>query len=123
MWCPLPWNHLSVKNNGDLRLCSHSQALLKHDGKSLTVHSKDIHNCDTLKQVRSDFMKGTWPEQCTRCEIESKTGNSRNTREIEFHKHKFTHQDALNNTLADGSLVEPSFQFFDLLMGNQCNLR
>ena len=69
MWCPLPWNHLSVNNNGELRLCSHSKALLKNNDKTLTVNDTDIHNCDTLKKVRLDFINNKWPEECRRCEI------------------------------------------------------
>ena len=133
MWCPLPWTHLGIKNNGDLRMCSHSQSagsgptLLATDGKALTVadlQDQDVLNCDTLKKVRIDMLQGYWPEQCRRCESESKIGsNSRDKWETDRHKESFTRSMAIDLTSADGTVTDCKFQDFDLRIGNQCNLR
>jgi MoaA/NifB/PqqE/SkfB family radical SAM enzyme len=133
MWCPLPWTHLGIKNNGDLRMCSHSQSagsgptLLVKDGKTLTVndlHDQDVLNCDTLKQVRLDMLQGRWPEQCRRCESESNIGaNSRDKWETDRHRESFTKSMAIELTAADGTVTDCNFQDFDLRIGNQCNLR
>jgi hypothetical protein len=68
MWCPLPWTHIAVKNNGTLRMCSHSQSgsngntVLSKDKVTLNADNfaniNDVLNCDTLKQVRSDILRG-----------------------------------------------------------------
>jgi sulfatase maturation enzyme AslB (radical SAM superfamily) len=132
MWCPLPWSHVGIKNNGTLRMCSHSQSagintVLKTNDIPLTIAdlSKDVLNCDTLKSVRKDIIAGRWPEQCRRCEIESlANSNSRNNWETDKHSNYFTEQDARKNTLDDGTLINSEkFYSFDLRIGNQCNLR
>ena len=133
MWCPLPWTHLGVKNNGDLRMCSHSQSagknntLLMKEGKILTIQDLsriDTINCDTLKTVRQDILAGRWPEQCRRCQDESAVGsNSRDKWETERHKNSFTPSMAAQITAPDGSVADFKFQDFDLRIGNQCNLR
>jgi MoaA/NifB/PqqE/SkfB family radical SAM enzyme len=124
IWCPLPWNHISVKNNGNLRLCSHSQTTLKHEDRVLTVNEiSTAINCDTLKQVRKNFLEGEWPSQCTRCKNESQTGISRNLKEIKNFKDTFIYEDAKKITASDGGIVNANIQFYDLLLGNHCNLR
>ena len=133
MWCPLPWTHLGVKNNGDLRMCSHSQSagqgntLLYKSQNVLNItdlDQEDVLNCDTLKDVRRTMLSGQWPEQCRRCEQESSVGsNSRDQWETERHSQSFTRAMALESTAADGSVSGLKFQDFDLRIGNQCNLR
>ena len=133
MWCPLPWTHLGVKNNGDLRMCSHSQSagkgntLLCNNNIPLTVYdlsSVDVANCDTLKDVRRDMLKGKWPTQCKRCKDESLAGtNSRDQWETARHKDSFTKEMALSMTDPDGSVNTSNWQDFDLRIGNECNLR
>lgn len=132
MWCPLPWTHVGIKNNGSLRMCSHSQSagtgntLLFNNRKPLTVNdlSVDVLNCDTLKEVRKEIMSGNWPSQCKRCQMEHEAkGNSRNNWETEKHKESFTYEDAVARTLEDGTFVDPELQDYDMRVGNQCNLR
>jgi organic radical activating enzyme len=132
MWCPLPWTHVGIKNNGTLRMCSHSQSLGKGNtvlyNKDKELNVKDLYletlNCDTLKQVRRDILSGVWPLQCKRCEVEfQSSGNSRNVWETEKHKNFFTYEQALQNTLPDGTIIDPQIQDFDLRVGNFCNLR
>jgi len=133
MWCPLPWTHLGVKNNGDLRMCSHSQSagtgntLLMKGDRVLTVADigvEDTLNCDTLKQVRRDIMEGRWPEQCRRCQAESDVGsNSRNRWEADRLRSDMTEDMARLMTSNDGTVADDKFMDFDLRMGNQCNLR
>lgn len=134
MWCPLPWTHVGIKNNGTLRLCSHSQSgsngntvLVKNN---ITLHANsfnnidEVLNCDTLKKVRKDILSGQWPEQCRRCQNDSATGiNSRNEWETKRHLNVFTVEDAINSTNEDGSIIDPKLISLDLRIGNQCNLR
>lgn len=132
MWCPLPWTHVGIKNNGSLRMCSHSQSagsgntLLFKGNKPLSIHdlSVDVLNCDTLKEVRKEIMAGNWPSQCKRCQMEEQAnGNSRNNWETKKHKDFFTYEDAVARTLEDGTFVDPELQDYDMRVGNQCNLR
>jgi organic radical activating enzyme len=134
MWCPLPWTHVGIKNNGILRMCSHSQSgsngntVLLKDKIALTADSfaniDDVLNCNTLKQVRTDILNGVWPEQCKRCEVDSLTGiNSRNEWETKRHLGVFTLEDAINSTKEDGTITNTKLVSLDLRIGNQCNLR
>lgn len=132
MWCPLPWTHISVKNSGMLRLCSHSQsiqyneAILERDGKVLYVNQLDgdILNNDVSNLVRKQMLEGKWPDTCKRCKFESESGmNSRDKWETERHKDSFTKQDAIQITNPDGSIKQHIIQDFDIRLGNFCNLR
>ena len=134
MWCPLPWTHVGIKNNGTLRMCSHSQSgnnkntVLQKDNIFLSADSlNDINtvlNCDTLKQVRKEILSGEWPEQCKRCKVDHSTGsNSRNEWETKKHLDVFTIEDAINGTDIDGTIKDPRLVSLDLRIGNQCNLR
>lgn len=134
MWCPLPWTHVGIKNNGTLRMCSHSQSgsngntVLIKNNNALCSESfsniDDILNCDTLKQVRKNILDGQWPDQCRRCQTDSVTGvNSRNEWETKKHKDIFSFEDAVNCTDPDGTISDLKLITLDLRIGNQCNLR
>ena len=135
LWCPLPWSHLSIKNNGTMRICSHSvdaedtNVLIDNHGEPLNIKTASIDevmNSNTLKKVRKKFLQNKWPSQCARCKNEYELGkNSRNLWEAEKHlKHTFKlrQEDAEENTASDGT-VDPQILTLDLRMGNECNLR
>jgi sulfatase maturation enzyme AslB (radical SAM superfamily) len=131
-FCPLPWTHVAIKNNGSLRLCSHSQSagegntLLYKNGKPLSVAelNPETLNSDTQMQVRRDFMLGRWPEQCKRCQMEHESGkNSRNLWETVRASPWITPKDVLDVTWPDGSLETPVIRDLDIRIGNFCNLR
>lgn len=130
LWCPLPWSHIAVKSNGYLRICSHSQSggnkntLLQKDNKLLRIDDidSDVLNCDTLKDVRQQFLDNKWPDQCRRCKLEHEAGKrSRNNWEAELYD--FTRQDAERITLPDGTVTEQRILSLDLRLGNKCNLQ
>ena len=133
LWCPLPWTHLAVKNNGTLRMCSHSQSggnkntVLIKDGQELNIEDLDtidVMNSDNLKQVRRDILNDVWPEQCRRCNVESAAGHrSRNEWEAIRHKDTFTYEQAVATTADDGTIHDVEIQSYDLRLGNPCNLR
>ena len=131
-FCIIPWSHIAIKNNGSLRMCSHSQSagegntLLHKDGKPLSVAelNHETLNCDTLKQVRRDFMLDRWPEQCKRCKMEFESGkNSRNLWETERASQWITQKDVFEITSLDGEISTPVIRDLDLRIGNFCNLR
>ena len=133
-FCPLPWSHLGVKNNGTLRMCSHSQSagvgntVLHQNNKPLMLedlNSVDVLNCETLKQVRKDFMSGKFPTQCNRCKMEKESGyRSRDEWEtLRSIADGFTPAMAYENTNDDGTLKESKIMSVDLRVGHQCNLR
>jgi organic radical activating enzyme len=131
-FCSIPWTHIAIKNNGSLRLCSHSQSagegntLLHKGDKILSVADLDHEslNSDTHKQVRRDFLLDRWPEQCKRCQMEFEAGkNSRNLWETTRAYPWFSKQDAIDLTWQDGTLETPVIRDLDMRIGNFCNLR
>lgn len=134
MWCPLPWTHVGVKNNGTLRMCSHSQSagtgntMLIKDNSILSIDAlsdvNNVLNCNTLAGVRKDIVNGEWPPQCKRCELDSATGiNSRNEWETKRHLGIFDINTAISCTDANGYITDPKLMSLDLRIGNLCNLR
>lgn len=134
LFCPLPWSHLGVKNNGTLRMCSHSQSagtgntVLYQDGKRLYLEdldSVDVLNCETLIQARKDFLNNIFPEQCNRCKMEKEAGyRSRDEWEtLRASAEGFTPEMAYANTNEDGTLKQSKILSVDLRVGHQCNLR
>jgi MoaA/NifB/PqqE/SkfB family radical SAM enzyme len=133
-FCPLPWNGVSVRNNGDLRVCCNANSytknqgiLRKKDGTPYNIGRDDVkesRNSDVLKDVRATMMRGEWHEECTRCRLEEETG-IRSRREYENQTWPEARHHAFDNTEEDGTIdtKEVNLDYFDLRYGNMCNLK
>ncbi|MCS7316716.1 MAG: twitch domain-containing radical SAM protein [Candidatus Dojkabacteria bacterium] len=131
-WCPLPWNHISIKGNGSFRICCHSHSsetrgVIDNDN---IFYAKDaewtkVRNSEKLKSVRLKMLKGEWHDDCVRCKREFESGMfSRNL----YERYEFpdlTYEKCLLKTREDGSIDEEDFpvQYLDVRFGNLCNLR
>ena len=140
-FCPLPWTHVSIKGNGAYRVCCHSAAsesrgtVQDKDGSNSHISSaqwNDVVNSKMMKNVRSEMLKGNWPEPCIRCEREFKSGmKSRNIYErniladITEPESYASYEKAKALTKEDGSISNKDFPvtFFDIRFGNLCNLK
>ena len=79
-FCPLPWNSLNLRNNGDLRICCNTNSytknrgiMRKEDGTPYNAGKDDwqeARNAELLKEVRVSMMKGEWHAECERCRQE-----------------------------------------------------
>ncbi len=140
-WCVLPWSHVSVKENGDYRLCCHSEAspgrgILKgRHGRPLHVSGaswKDVLNSPLMKSVRKNMLSGRWPKECRRCQSEHESGiMSRNMYErrhladlVEAERYP-SYKKARALTREDGSVSLEDFpvSYPDIRFGNLCNLK
>ena len=82
-FCPIPWIFQAARNNGDLRVCcqaniSKNRGLIK-DANGNPYNARDgklqeARNAPLIREMRVDMMEGRWPEECTRCEQEEKSG-------------------------------------------------
>lgn len=134
-WCPLPWLGVSIRNNGDYRVCcnansSASKGLLRsNDGKILNANFaqlSDVRNSEQLKEIRRHMLRGERHETCIRCNREDDAGvRSRRLYEKEFWREKFELKDAIASAEADGSLNEKRSPvgYYDIRFGNLCNLK
>lgn len=138
-FCPLPWNSINLRNNGDLRICCNTNSyspqrgiMRKEDGTPYNAGRDDwneARNAELLKEVRVSMMKGEWHPECERCRQEENNG-IRSRREYENEDWgKWFGDISLENMLPitqeDGT-IDPQKQdveFIDIRYGNFCNLK
>lgn len=138
-FCPLPWNSINLRNNGDLRICCNTNSyspqrgiMRKEDGTPYNAGKDDwneARNAPLLKEVRASMLKGEWHPECERCRQEEING-IRSRREYESEDWGETEGDLTINkardiTLDDGTLdtTKQDIEFFDIRYGNFCNLK
>ncbi|MBC6415420.1 MAG: twitch domain-containing radical SAM protein [Bdellovibrionales bacterium] len=141
-WCPLPWSHISIRNNGFYRVCCHSnvsegEGILKDEKKKAfhvsSAHWSELMNSSKMKKIRKNMLQGKWSKECIRCQREYELGmKSRNIYErknlatnIESLEDYPSYLKAKNKTKKDGSLSISDFpaSFLDIRFGNLCNLK
>ena len=133
-FCPLAWNSINLRNNGDLRICCNTNSyspkkgiMRKEDGTPYNAGRDDLNdarNAEILKEVRVSMMKGEWNPECERCRQEEVNG-IRSRREYESEDWDLTLEEAMEKTNEDGSIDPSDFdlEFFDIRYGNFCNLK
>jgi MoaA/NifB/PqqE/SkfB family radical SAM enzyme len=136
--CPLPWIHLATRPNGDVRLCCTSNAsgagstddktagLVKDDGVPMNLREssiEEIWNSSFMKQTRLQMLNGEIPNSCTKCFTEEDNGIvSKRQWETEVWKNRINLDEIYKQTGQDGSLP-CKIPYFDLRLGNVCNLK
>jgi len=138
-FCPLPWNSVSTRNNGDMRVCCHANSYTANRGilrkKDNTPYNAgvddwdEVRNSDLLKEVRKTMLNGEWHPECERCRQEEVNGYvSRRMYEskdwAEYHG-DFTEDKARQVTQEDGTIDvgAMSLDYMDIRYGNFCNLK
>jgi MoaA/NifB/PqqE/SkfB family radical SAM enzyme len=139
-FCPLPWNSINLRNNGDLRVCCNANSysskkgiLQKEDGTSYNAGRDDwneARNATLLKEVRQSMLKGEWNAECERCRQEEVNGiRSRRQYELldwsKWYGNFIDFEKAKNITDQDGTLdiSKQDINFVDIRYGNFCNLK
>lgn len=121
--CILPWINFSTNTFGRPRTCGYAdQTIVKESNVKLKGSSIEQEwNNDYFKQVRKDFLKGKWPENCKRCKyVESLNGQSKRLEENNYHYDTNSH--LIAQTAEDGSVpYYPSN--IDIRVGTICNLK
>lgn len=121
--CILPWINFSTNTFGRPRTCGYAdQTIVKESNVKLKGSSIEQEwNNDYFKQVRKDFLKGKWPENCKRCKyVESLNGQSKRLEENNYHYDTNAH--LIAQTAEDGSVpYYPSN--IDIRVGTICNLK
>ena len=130
-FCPLPWNHLAIQQNGDLRQCCQMIAspfgkFFNDDGEAERFDADkidEIRNHESIKSVRAAMLRGDRPESCNLCWTEEDSGiHSKRMSMITQYYSDGLVEDA---TLPDGTIdVEKiPLAYMDLRLGNLCNLK
>lgn len=133
-FCPLPWNSINIRNNGDLRLCCNANSyspqkgiLRKDNGEAFNAKRDDFddaRNASLLKEVRNTMLEGKWHPECERCRQEEKNGIL-SRREMECSDWEITEDYARSITSNDGTIdtSKQDIDYFDIRYGNFCNLK
>ena len=138
-FCPLPWNSINLRNNGDMRICCNTNSyspkrgiMTKEDGTPYNAGKDDwneARNAELLKEVRVSMMKGEWHPECTRCKKEEESG-IRSRREYENDDWgkwfgDMNLEKVLPITEEDGTIdtSKQDIEFMDIRYGNFCNLK
>ena len=135
-FCPVPWKHTAINNNGDFRMCVQATThrpergvLTTDDNTKMRVETHSItdsRNATLLKEVRKDMLEGNRSRHCLRCNRED-DANQRSRRDLEINLNfkEFTLEDALAVTAEDGSIKheEVDITSSDIRLSNFCNLK
>lgn len=137
-FCPLPWIHLATRPDGDIRLCCTSNAsgagtldnkvagLITKDGNRMNLREhtvEEVWNSEFMKETRLQMLNGEIPSSCTKCFNEENLGiKSKRNWETEVWKQRIDLDSIIARTGDDGSLPV-SIPYFDLRLGNLCNLK
>ena len=133
-FCPLAWNSINLRNNGDLRICCNTNSyspnrgiMRKENGEPYNAGRDDLakaRNAEIVKEVRASMLKGEWHPECERCRQEEING-IRSRRECENDDWDMTIEDVKKITKEDGTINpdEIPIEYFDIRYGNFCNLK
>jgi len=131
-FCPVPWNFLAVRSNGDLRICCHANQsknkgiIRGSDDRPMngrTANLEEARNSHILKEVRSKMLQSEWPEECIRCQREEENG-LRSRRDYERESWNLKEEEVKKHTSSNGEidLEHMPLKYIDLRFGNKCNL-
>lgn len=114
LFCYSPWTNIDFSPTGEIAPCCKFDTN-KYD-QQFTIQNNSVEeyaNSEFLKQIKRQFLQGTWPDGCERCQIEeqNKIESKRQLDVARWHDHYQHHN--LNNT----NFITSSIAF-----GNTCNL-
>ena len=110
-YCVLPWQSLSVDNQGRSRICCNNDAHYRsHTAVSINncASAAEAMDTDYHREVRAALGQGQRHHSCSKCwDIEQRGGRS--FREIW-------------NDILPEVVSEPTVRYIDVTLGNKCNL-
>jgi MoaA/NifB/PqqE/SkfB family radical SAM enzyme len=137
-FCPLPWIHLATRPNGDVRVCCTANAsgagpedekesgLIQDNGKIMNLRDHTINevwNSKFMKDVRLDMMSNRIPASCTKCFKEEAVGIvSKRQWETVVWSERLDLDNIIKTMDSDGHMPA-DIPYFDLRLGNLCQLK
>lgn len=118
-FCAAPFNSLHEGPEGLVSTCCKSREPLGFTNKQSI---EEMYNSDHAKDVRRAFLEGRQHPQCVQCwHYEDQTGIAAGNRQSSNMLGFDTIDEAVANTLPDGTMVKQSPAWLDLLWSNKCN--
>ena len=137
-FCPLPWIHLATRPNGDVRVCCTANAsgagkednktagLVKKDGVAMNLRDhtiEEVWNSEHMRRTRLQMLNDEIPESCRKCFYEESKGIvSKRQWETEVWNQRLDIDSIVAQTDEQGN-VPVNIPYFDLRLGNVCNLK
>tara|TARA_B110000503_G_scaffold43199_1_gene70694 strand:+ start:2908 stop:4221 length:1314 start_codon:yes stop_codon:yes gene_type:complete len=137
-FCPLPWIHLATRPNGDVRVCCTANAsgagiedekeigLVKQDGINMNLRDhtiEEVFNSDQMRTTRLQMLNGEVPASCRKCFAEEAKGiKSKRNWETSVWQERIDIDSIVAKTDSDGR-IPADIPYFDLRLGNVCNLK
>jgi len=137
-FCPLPWIHLATRPNGDVRVCCTANAsgagkeddktagLVKQDGVAMNLRDhtiEEVWNSEHMRRTRLQMLNDEIPESCRKCFYEESKGIvSKRQWETEVWKERLDIDSIVAKTDDQGN-IPVDIPYFDLRLGNVCNLK
>jgi MoaA/NifB/PqqE/SkfB family radical SAM enzyme len=109
--CPLPWQHLEVDVQGNIRPCCVSSQDIDNVA---TVSLTDAFYNDKMSALRQDFLDGKRPDGCKYCWDTEDKGLISNRK---------YHVSLLKKQLLTVDLDHPTIKSLDIKPGNTCNFK
>ena len=127
--CPLPWNHISIQQNGDFRICCQQvfepYGKMISNGEVLNIKNSTIdtaRNHPTMKEVRASMLAGQEHPLCKLCYKDDALGLSSKRK----HMLQWYNTSAFHDTTTPDGTIDTSMYpvvYFDIRFGNLCNLK
>jgi len=120
-FCVVPWIEIATSPNGIIKPCCFIENISPdHFGNLKESSIDDIWNCDRLKEIRVDLLKGIKNSNCEYCYEIEKTNMI--SRRLMMNKH-WSHMEStiINNTLSDGTYLKKEILYLDIRFSNVCN--
>jgi len=125
--CPLPWNHLSVQQNGDFRVCCQAvyppfAKIYDENGMmNIQTHSVDeARNSQLSIDIRRSQLAGEENQACKLCYDQERLGQTSKR----IHMLREYSIEKIKNSDPSGRIDTKEFplEYWDLRFGNLCNL-
>jgi MoaA/NifB/PqqE/SkfB family radical SAM enzyme len=108
--CPLPWMHLEISNNGNIRPCCVAGSI----GNINHSHISDQFMSAEMNNLRNSMLNGHKPSACNTCWNLESNG---------LHSNRLHHKSLLQKQLLLSSLSSPAITSIDIKPGNTCNFK
>lgn len=137
-FCALPWIHLATRPNGDVRVCCTANAsgagpvdvkdagLVKSNGTTMNLREHTIEqvwNSEYMRSIRKQMLNNEVPQSCTKCFREESVGIvSKRQWETKVWTERLDLSSIVAQMADDGSMPA-TIPYFDLRLGNICQLK
>ncbi|MGZ3690450.1 MAG: twitch domain-containing radical SAM protein [Pseudobdellovibrio sp.] len=125
-FCILPFIHVATDPSGEVRYCCKSEHILNEKSQPLNLTDDSLErawNGPEQKTMRLQMLEGKKPEACKSCWREEDLGrySKRMVENYKFRDPKY--ESRIEEARQNGGAVKSHPIYFDLRLGNLCNLK